>query len=67
MGLPPSELGADQVSATCRFPAVALTFWGRPGVVAGVTVPLAGAPGAPALWALTSMVCSVPRVRLEIV
>jgi hypothetical protein len=37
IGLPPSEVGGDQVSATCRSPGTSVSRAGAPGTVRGVT------------------------------
>ena len=38
IALPPSDAGAAKLTKACIFPAVALTFVGASGTVAGVTL-----------------------------
>ena len=63
IGLPPFD-GAVQLTVACAFPAVALTFVGAPGSVAGVTAfdGLDARPVPIAFVAVTVNVYAVPFV-----
>ena len=59
---PPLDAGAVHVTVACVFPAVAITFVGAPGTVAGVTVTPADAGLVLPFVAVTVTVYVVPFV-----
>ena len=69
IALPPSEVGAVQVTAALTLPGVASTDLGAPGTPAGVTgdEALDGDPAPAALLAVTVNVYESPLVRPETV
>ena len=58
MGLPPFEAGGVKLTVACALPAVAVTFVGAPGTVAGVTW-LEGPDGAPVPMAFVAVTVNV--------
>jgi len=56
MGDPPVLIGGDHKTVAVALPPVAVTLRGAPGVVAGVTVALAGGPAPTEFLAVTDNV-----------